>query len=355
MLDKVAKNLRLAFANCPDVDRIVKALKEAVDSDDEDFVQPFLELPKKCHIVPGLPVKPMLAQPAKSMHEVVEKLGAIAKEENAEERILACEYKYDGERAQIHIFYKENETNPTVKIYSRNQEDHTVRFQEVANRIATEAVLEEARGKSIIIDSEIVAVDSNGRHLPFQMLAARKRKEQTEEEKAKDAAKAPSVPLYQAIAFVFDCFYIDGKSLVDETLLERRRLVRQCIKPIDGLVEWAKSLEVDLDKQEHEVEEKITAWLEESVKEGTEGLIVKTASSKYMVARRAPCWLKLKKDYIDTDGGAGGMGGDSVDLVVIAGYWGAGKRTGRLGAFLLASYDPLDDQYETVCKLGTGT
>eukprot|EP00158_Paraphelidium_tribonemae_P006812 Partr_v1_DN27983_c0_g1_i1_m11704 putative DNA ligase len=297
--------LKQVYSELPYYERIIPALLEhGVES-----------LPKHCQLTPGIPLKPMLAHPTKAISDVLNRF------ENIE---FTCEYKYDGERAQIHRL-----ENGTTVIFSRNQENMSEKYPDIVEHVKSAP---KAHVKSFVLDAEAVAWDrEEGKILPFQVLSTRKRK---------DVATADIK--VQVCVFAFDMLYLNGESLIKKTLKERRQLMKDSFNENQGEFVFAKHMD-------GQSVEEIQTFLDESVHGNCEGLMVKTLEkdSSYEPSKRSRNWLKVKKDYLE---GAG----DSLDLVVIGGYVGKGKRTGGYGGFLLACYDEEREEYQAICKIGTG-
>ncbi|KAG8756046.1 hypothetical protein FRC11_005566, partial [Ceratobasidium sp. 423] len=307
-------------AKCDEGVEILKSVYSEIPS--YDIVIPALltrgmdALQETCKLTPGIPLKPMLAKPTKAIGEVLDKF------ENTK---FTCEYKYDGERAQVHKL-----EDGTVAVFSRNSEDMSKKYPDLVEQLPR--CFKEST-KSFVLDAEAVAIDkTTKRLLSFQELSKRKRKD----------VKVEDIQV-RVCLFGFDLLYLNGESLLRKTLQERRELLREHFVEVDCEFAFAKS-------SDGETTEEIQVFLEESVKDGCEGLMVKTLTgdaSRYEPSRRSVNWLKLKKDYL------AGIG-DSLDLVVVGAYYGKGKRTKVYGAFLLACYDPDAEEYQTICKIGTG-
>lgn len=287
-----------------------------------------------CKLQAGVPLKPMLARPTKSITEVLDRF---------EGHDFTCEYKYDGERAQIHfIAHDSNEkygsTVPASgrsekglsNIFSRNSEDLSKKYPDILQKLPT-WVKDDT--KSFVLDCETVAWDMTEKQvLPFQQLMTRKRKD----------VKAEDVKV-KVCVFAFDLLFLNGEALVNQSFRERREKLHAAFKPVEGEFAFAQYGNTN-------VIDEIQNLLEESVKASCEGLMVKMLdgqSSWYEPSRRSQNWLKVKKDYL------AGVG-DSLDLVVLGAYFGKGKRTSVYGAFLLAAYDTDNEVFETVCNIGTG-
>ncbi|KAG0127845.1 hypothetical protein HOY82DRAFT_580414 [Tuber indicum] len=323
MLDQSELNLRSVYSELPSYEIIIPAMRE----------HGIMDIKKYCKLQPGVPVKPMLAKPTKAISEVLDRF---------ENKRFTCEYKYDGERAQIHYVSPKSsiEYPPATlsgepiktlaKVFSRNSEDLSGKYPDILAAM-NEWVRPEV--ESFVLDCEAVGWDeTNNRLLPFQMLQTRKKKDVALEDVK-----------IRVCVHAFDLLFLNGKPVVRESLDDRRKLMHKTFIEVPNQFVFARYMDSsDL--------EEIRLFLDQSVKDSCEGLMVKMMDgpeSFYEPSQRSRNWLKIKKDYIDELG-------DSLDLVVIGAYWGRGKRTSVYGSFLLACHNPGTQNYESLCNIGTG-
>ena len=149
--------------------------------------------------------------------------------------------------------------------------------------------------KSFVLDAEAVAFDvKENKLMPFQELSKRKRKD----------VKVEDIQV-RVCLFAFDLLYLNGevglfvlyvlqgglrsfKPLLRKPLSERRQILREHFRPVHGEFDFAKS-------SDGETTEAIQAFLEESVKDGCEGLMIKMLESEasyYEPSKRSVNWLK---------------------------------------------------------------
>ena len=264
---------------------------------------------KKFQISLFSPVRPMLADRIKSEKEATEKMPAK----------FAAEYKLDGERVQIH------KQADKIILFSRSLENITKYYPDIVENIGNSLDVNEG-----IFEAEIVAINENtGEFLPFQELMHRRRKYKLKE----------AVLQYPITVNFFDVLYFDGKNCLGLKYSERRKILESSVKENN----FAKLIPIAIVKNENQIED----FLENSINSGCEGLMLKILDAPYRAGIRGGNWLKLKREYRNELG-------DSLDLVVIGAYFGKGRRTGRYGTLLLATYNEEKDNFPSICKVGTG-
>jgi DNA ligase-1 len=264
---------------------------------------------RKIHVVVGKPIRPMLAERLGDPREILAKFGG---------RCVA-EYKYDGERLQIH------KRGAQIELYSRRLEKITPQYPDVAALARRHLKAREA-----IVEGEVVAIDAaSGDLRPFQELMHRRRKHGI-------AEVMEQIP---TALHVFDALYADGEDLTEQPYDHRHKKLEKIIQT-DARFRVATYRTVTDEKELEEI-------FEQAVQEGCEGLVCKAAGGVYQAGARGWQWIKFKREYRSEMT-------DAVDLVVVGAFHGRGRRGGTYGALLMAAYDPDDDVFRSVCKLGSG-
>ncbi|KAK3385703.1 ATP-dependent DNA ligase [Podospora didyma] len=351
--------VKACFARHPDYNDIVPVLLEIGVTE---------ELLIRCGLTLHIPLRPMLGSITRDLAEMLTKLQG---------RDFACEYKYDGQRAQIHC-----DANGKVSIFSRHLELMTDKYPDLV------ALVPKIRGEgveSFIMEGEVVAVDqSSGELKTFQTLTNRARKD----------VVIGSITI-DVCLFAFDLMYLNGQPLMDRSFRERRDMLRSLFVEIPYRFTWVKSL--DATSQESEV---VLDFFKSAVESKCEGIMVKildnlpeleyggenteqteaqvptekkaakngnkgkgkaTTSNQepekkrsrrkpllatYEPDKRLDSWLKVKKDYHASF--------DTLDLIPVAGWHGQGRKAKWWSPILLAVRNEETGSLEAVCKCMSG-
>ncbi|KAL8039990.1 hypothetical protein ABFX02_10G071500 [Erythranthe guttata] len=285
---------------------------------------------KRQDIEVGKPVRPQLALR-------VSNAAAAWKKLHGKEVIVEC--KFDGDRIQIH------KNGAGINFFSRNFLDHPEYEHGMSEIIRGNILVDRC-----ILDGEMLVWDkSTNRFAEFGS-------NQEIAKAAKDGLDGDRQLCYVA----FDILYVGDTSVIHQSLKERHQLLRQVVKPIVGRLEilvpngglnahrpagepcW--SLIV------HDVDG-VERFFRETIENRDEGIVLKDLASKWEPSDRSGKWLKLKPDYI--------RAGSDLDVLIIGGYYGSGRRGGEIANFLVGLAErPAPNTYPrrfvSFCRVGTG-
>ena len=224
---------------------------------------------------------------------------------------LICEFKYDGIRVQLHKF------GVKVKMFSRKLEDIASSFPEIVSVVSS-------MPSEFILDGEVLAYRVD-RPLHFQELQKRLRR------KAVTDHLRAEVPV---VYVPYDIMYLNGQSLIDRPLTERKKLLSQ--------IRFREPI-IDLGYRVVSTASEIASVFRESRNAGHEGLVVKELESQYYPGKRGRHWTKLKHEL------------DTIDAVIVIAEYGHGKRAGTLSDYTFAVRDENDSgSLKTIGKAYSG-
>ncbi|KAK1541303.1 DNA ligase I [Colletotrichum paranaense] len=350
--------LKACFARRPNYNDLVPVLLEIGVCD---------ELLLRCDLTLHIPLRPMLGSITRDLSEMLTKLQG---------RDFACEFKYDGQRAQIHC-----DESGKISIFSRHLELMTDKYPDLV------ALMPKVRGEgvnSFIMEGEVVAVDSETGDLKnFQTLSNRARKD----------VAIGSVQV-NVCMFAFDLMFLNGQPLLNRPFRERRELLRSMFIEVPRQFTWVKSLDatsqdsdavleffkaatdikcegimvkildnlIDVPYQgdgaveaDGEVaEEPRTPSKSKSRSKGTkdeEGAPKKKGRRKPLLAtyepdKRLDSWLKVKKDYNSSF--------ETLDMIPVAAWHGQGRKSKWWSPILMAVRNEDSGALEVVCKCMSG-
>ncbi|KAJ6019020.1 hypothetical protein N7499_009826 [Penicillium canescens] len=346
------ETVKASYARHPNYNDLIPCLLE---------IGPTEELLVRCGLALHIPLRPMLGSITRDLSDMLTKLQG---------RSFSCEYKYDGQRAQVHC-----DERGKVSIFSRHLELMTEKYPDLVSLVP------QIRGEgvsSFILEGEVVAVDrETGDLQPFQTLTNR----------AKKNVEIGAIKVNVCL-FAFDLMYLNGEPLLDRPFRERRELLHSLFVEIPKHFTWVKSMDATsadsetvleffkgatdvkcegimvkvLDNTAADAQQNNTkttseeADPEDAIQEPPElknGSKSKEKSSRrkallstYEPDKRLESWLKVKKDYSTSS--------ETLDLIPVAGWHGSGRKAKWWSPILLAVRNPETGTLEAVTKCISG-
>lgn len=266
--------------------------------------------------------------------------GAAWKKLHGKEVLVEC--KFDGDRIQIH------KNGNQVNFFSRNFFDHQ-EYEHGMKNIVVDNVLAER----CILDGEMLVWDtSTNRFADFG----------SNQEIAK-AAREGLESERQLCYVAFDILYVGDTSVIHQTLKERQELLRKVVRPVKGRLEILLPNGSDDSLNAHRKPGEpcwsiianhvndVERFFKETIENRDEGIVLKDLGSKWEPGDRSGKWLKVKPDYV--------RAGSDLDVLVIGGYYGSGRRGGEVAQFLVGlaekpSPNTYPRRFMSFCRVGTG-
>jgi len=217
------------------------------------------------------------------------------------------EVKWDGIRATIMM------EDGQIRITSRNGNDITAQFPELSG---TDKAF---RGTCALFDAEIVCLDAGGKPNFKKVITRLKASGETNIQKL--------MRTHPVKVYIFDCLYLDGRTLIHEPLVRRREWMADAIKSGQSPFRISEAVE--------DGEALFAAAREHQL----EGIMAKRKDGKYLPGRRSDLWQKIKVR-------------NATECVIMGWTTGKGNRGETFGALQLAEW--VDDQWWYRGKVGTG-
>ena len=258
---------------------------------------------KKLNLVPGRPVKPMLAQLSDGIDISIEEMGCAL-----------CETKYDGFRTQFH------KKGDEITLFTRQLENVTHAFPD-----AVEVIREGFPDEDFIAEGEIVGFRDD-KPLPFQTVLQRVRRKYDIHEAMQN------VPIK---IFLYDLLYFKEPT-VDEPIIRRREIMENIVDCSRSELNLSDIVRVGPDN----IDDAINLF-NKSIEGGHEGIMIKNCSEPYIPGIRGKKMLKFKAEP------------ETLDAVVVGGIKGMGKRGEFIGSYEIALRDEFGE-LQTIARVGSG-
>ena len=258
---------------------------------------------KKLSLVPGRPVKPMLAQLSDGIEISINEMGCAL-----------CETKYDGIRMQVH------KNGDEITLFTRRLENITLAIPE-----AVDLIREGFPDEDFIAEGEIIAT-RDGKPISFQNILQRVRRKYNIEE----AMEKVPIKIY-----LYDLLYF-REPTIDEPIIKRREILESIVDCSNPNLSLSSLVKVTPDN----IGDAINLF-NKSIEGGHEGIMIKNCSEPYIPGIRGKKMLKLKAEP------------ETLDVVVIGGTKGIGKRGDFIGSYIIALRDENDD-LQAIARIGTG-